>query len=309
MKSVAIEEFMKMMNLKLLYDGERSQIIFKTREVNRIGLQLTGFFDFFPPDHIQLFGLTEMSYMEQKRSVEERVAVFEHLMSYEIPCIIICHDVPCPPELMRAAHKWHRPVFFSPLNTSEVSNFAVNYLSRILAPRILTHGVLMEINGLGVLITGESGIGKSETALELIHRGHLLVADDAVEIYRSLGGRLIGEAPQTTRYFIELRGLGILNVRELYGVGRIRRAKALDMVIELERWDSTRTYDRIGLRNDTIEMLDVVLPRSIIPIMPGRNLAIILEIAARNVQVKTMGYDPIHELQQRIESSWDDWED
>ncbi|MEG0012891.1 MAG: HPr(Ser) kinase/phosphatase [Cellulosilyticaceae bacterium] len=270
-------------------------------DVNRPALQLAGFFDYFDPTRLQIIGKVEHTYLE-KMDEEERNKSIERFMSYkDIPCIILCREEIEPfPKMVECAEKYGIPLFKTDLSTTSLLAEANRWLHVELAPRISMHGVLVDIYGEGVLITGESGIGKSETALELVRRGHRLVADDAVEIKKVSATTLLGTAPEVIRHFIEVRGIGIVDIKQIFGVGSVKEMKNIDLVIKLELWDQKKQYDRLGLTNEYTNILDIDVVSHSIPIRPGRNIAIICETAAVNFRQKKMGYNAAEALNQRV---------
>ena len=288
-----IAEEMKLSPLNLSSDYETAVIT--TADINRPAMQLTGFYDYFDPARIQIIGRVETTYLETL-TLEQREKAFEDFMAYNIAALVICHE--CAPfeECLEAAKKYDRNVFITEQDTSEFSARLIDRLHRHLAPRITRHGVLVEVYGEGVLITGESGMGKSETALELVKRGHRLIADDAVEIKIIGRDSLVGSAPEMIRYYMELRGIGVINVRHIYGVGAVKPESSIDVVVHLEPWDDKKAYDRLGIINETENILGVDLPRVTIPVMPGRNLAVIMELAAMNNRQKKMGFNAAETL-------------
>ena len=267
-----------------------AETVLTTTDVNRPAMQLTGFYNYFDASRLQIIGRVESTYLDTLSS-EERRSCFERFMSYEIPALIICHNTPCMPECLEMARQFDRNLFITEQDTSDFQADVVDSLQSYLAPRTQIHGVLVEIYGEGVLLTGDSSIGKSETALELIKRGHRLVADDAVEIKRLGDSRLIGCAPEMIRYYMELRGIGIINVRHVYGVGAVKPQTDVDLVVRMEPWQEGKFYERLGLDEEFEEVLDVKLPLVTIPVSPGRNLAVILELAAMNNRQKKLGYN------------------
>lgn len=273
-------------------------------DVNRPALQLAGFFDYFDPTRLQIIGKVEHTYMQQMDDVE-RLQCIQRLMSYkEIPCIVLCREEIDPfPEMIECAEKNGIPLFKTEEATTSFLAEVNRWLHVELAPRISMHGVLVDIYGEGVLITGESGIGKSETALELVRRGHRLVADDAVEIKRVSGTTLLGSAPEVIRHFIEVRGIGIVDIKQIFGVGSVKQMKNIDLVVKLELWDQKKQYDRLGLTNEYIDILGINVVSHSIPIRPGRNLAIICETAAVNFRQKKMGYNAAEALNERVMSN------
>ena len=273
-------------------------------DVNRPALQLAGFYNYFDPNRLQILGRVESTYLELK-SDDERRQCFEELMKYDLSAMVVCHGARAFPECIEMAEKYDRNLFLTPEDTSDFMADVISSLHTHLAPRTTMHGVLVEVHGEGVLITGDSGIGKSETALELIKRGHKLVADDAVDIRRIGRDRLIGTAPELIRYYMELRGIGVVDVRHLYGVGAVKPEGDIDLVVSLEAWDDDKAYDRLGLTNETQEILGMTEPSFTIPVRPGRNLAVILELAAMNSRQKKMGYNAAETLAASVDYAVD----
>ena len=274
-------------------DYETKKIV--TYDVNRPAMQLAGFYNYFDPARIQIIGRVESTYLDTL-SDAERLAAFERFMQFDIAALVICHGVQPFPECMEMAEKYDRTVFITPEDTSEFQAGVISSLRRHLAPRTTVHGVLVEIYGEGVLLTGDSGIGKSETALELIKRGHRLIADDAVEIKKIGRDSLVGDAPEMIRYYMELRGIGVVNVRRIYGIGAVKPESGIDLVVHLEPWEEGKAYDRLGLTSENETILGVEIPRVTIPVRPGRNLAVILELAAMNNRQKKLGYNAAEAL-------------
>ena len=274
-------------------DYETKKIV--TYDVNRPAMQLAGFYNYFDPARIQIIGRVESTYLDTL-SDAERLAAFERFMQFDIAALVICHGVQPFPECMEMAEKYDRTVFITPEDTSEFQAGVISSLRRHLAPRTTVHGVLVEIYGEGVLLTGDSGIGKSETALELIKRGHRLIADDAVEIKKIGRDSLVGDAPEMIRYYMELRGIGVVNVRRIYGIGAVKPESGIDLVVHLEPWEEGKAYDRLGLTSESEIILGVEIPRVTIPVRPGRNLAVILELAAMNNRQKKLGYNAAEAL-------------
>ncbi len=270
-------------------------------EINRPALQLAGFFSDFDKDRIQLIGNVEYAYMYQNEMTsEQRHACFSRLMGYGVPCIIFCRNLEVSPGMKKLALEKGVPVFGSAMETTALVAELVRWLKVQLAPRISIHGVLVDVFGEGLLIMGESGIGKSEAALELIKRGHRLVSDDVVELRKVSDDTLLGTAPDVTKHLIELRGIGIIDVKALYGVQSVKETQSIDLVIMLEEWDKEREYDRLGLEDQYTEFLGNRVVCNNIPIRPGRNLAIICEAAAINYRQKKMGYNAAQELYNRV---------
>ena len=271
----------------------------QSADVNRPGLQLAGFFEYFGVDRIQLMGKVEMTYLENL-SYEDRYASLETFFKFQVPCIIIARGLEPFPEMIEIAKENNIPVFVTQEITSRFASKLNYFLNNELAPRVSKHGVLVELYGEGVLMLGESGVGKSETALELVKRWHRLVADDVVEVRKISNNTLIGTAPDIIRHFVEIRGIGILDVKNLYGVGSVKVSQSIDLIINMEIWDKNKNYDRLGLNQEYIEILGVSVPSLVIPVRPGRNLAIILEVAARNNRQKKMGYNAAEVLNKRV---------
>jgi HPr kinase/phosphorylase len=300
--SVTVNELVQHFKLEILTPTiDYSNRKITDSDVNRPALQLAGFFDYFDPTRLQIIGKVEHTYLE-RMSEEERNRKLERLMKYEdIPCIVICREEINPfPIMVKYAKQYGIPIFKTMLPTTTFLAEANKWLHVQLAPRISMHGVLVDIYGEGVLITGESGIGKSETALELVRRGHRLVADDAVIIKRISATTLLGCAPEVIRHFIEVRGIGIVDVKQIFGVGSVKQMKNIDLVIKLELWDQHKQYDRLGLNNEYTDILGIKVVCNTIPIRPGRNLAIICETAAINFRQKKMGYNAAQALNDRI---------
>ena len=269
--------------------------LIKTTDVNRPAMQLTGFYNYFDPHRIQIIGRVESTYLDTL-SPEQRLHSLEQFMQYDISALVICHGAQPFPECLEMAEKYDRNVFLTARDTSEFQADLITSLRTHLAPRITTHGVLVEIYGEGVLLMGDSGIGKSETALELIKRGHRLIADDAVDIKRINRDNLVGSAPELIRYYMELRGIGVINVRHIYGVGAVKPEGNIDLVVKMEHWEDGKAYDRLGLSSETHEILGITLPQVTIPVRPGRNLAVIMELAAMNNRQKKMGFNAAQTL-------------
>ena len=293
-ESVMLDKFASDLNLEIVYTG-RGVITLSSMSVERPGLQLAGSLNYFYSRRIMVLGLSEYEYI-RSFPMDERREKLSRLFAYgEIPCIILSRDLPASPELMEAVRTASCPLFRSPKVTTDLMSDLYIYLNRALAPSMTEHGVLMEVFGVGMLLTGKSGVGKSETAMELIKRGHRLIADDSV-IIKEIANELHGTAPEIIRYFMELRGIGIINVKSMYGSGSVLNEKKIELVIQLENWQQGKEYDRVGDTAAYAEYLGVKIPKLIIPVSPGRNLAIIIEVAARNFRLKSMGYDASQEL-------------
>ena len=291
LKTIVAEQGLTILHACSDYDTQ----MLTTADVNRPGLQLAGFYNYFDPRRLQIIGRVESTYLETF-SAEQRMSMFEEFMRHPIAGIVVCHGMDPFPECMEMAEKYDRNIFLTREDTSAFMSRTIASLTAYLAPRITRHGVLVEIFGEGVLIIGDSGVGKSETALELIKRGHRLVADDAVEIRRTDRTTLIGTAPEMIRYYMELRGIGVINAKQIYGVGAVKPDSRIDLVVSMEPWEDGRAYDRLGLGTDYYDILGVQIPMVTIPVRPGRNLAVILELAAMNNRQKNMGYNAAEAL-------------
>ncbi len=294
--SVSLKGVVKEQNLRVLRasrDYETARV--RTADVNRPALQLAGFYDYFDPKRLQLIGRVESTYLASLDQAQRREAL-ERFMRFDLMAIILCHGIDEMPELMETAEKYDRTVLCTNEDTSTFMADLISMLRNAMAPRQTIHGVLVEVYGEGLLITGDSGVGKSETALELIKRGHRLIADDAVEIRRVSREMLIGSAPELIRYYMELRGIGVINARHIFGVGAVKPETNVDLVVNFELWDDEKAYDRLGLETEHTSILGVDLPQYTVPVRPGRNLAVILELAAMNNRQKKMGYNAAEAL-------------
>ena len=300
---VKLEKLIEKMSLKnLTPDLDLTQSEIQVPDINRPALQLTGYFDHFDSDRVQIIGYVEYTYLETL-SDEKKKEMYTQLLSYGIPCIVYCRNLEPDETFLQMANEMKVPIFQSSKQTSAFTAEVIRWLNVELAPCISIHGVLVDVYGVGVLIMGESGIGKSEAALELINRGHRLVTDDVVEIRKVSDDTWVGKAPDITRHFIELRGIGIVDVKSLFGVQSVRETQTIDLVINMEEWDKNREYDRLGLKEESTEFLGNKVVCHSIPIRPGRNLAIIVESAAVNHRQKQMGYNAAEELYRRVQES------
>ncbi len=298
--SVSLEKIQKELALETVYmpeDGASRMIV--SAEVNRPGLSLAGCYEYFDNTRIQILGKGEYGYLEGKTS-EQKAAAAHALMARKPPLVLLARGLDVLPEIESACREFEVPLLRSPDATSTLMAALIAFLNVQLAPRITRHGVLVEVSGEGVLLVGDSGIGKSETAIELVKRGHRLIADDAVEIRRVSSKALVGSAPENIRHYIELRGIGIVNVRRIFGMGAVKMTEKIDMVIQMEPWDNDKAYDRMGLDNEYMDILGITVPMLTIPVKPGRNLAMIIEVAAMNNRQKKMGYNAAHELMQNL---------
>lgn len=303
MAAVTLERLIDKMHLKnFTPDIDLSDKKIKQPDINRPGMQLAGFFEHYETTRVQVMGFVEYCYMEQM-SEKRREEIYDQLIHEDIPAIIYCRDLEPDETFLKIANKKRVPIFNTSKATSTFSAEIIRWLNVKLAPCISIHGVLVDVYGEGVLITGESGIGKSEAALELIKRGHRLVSDDVVEIRRVSEETLIGSAPDITRHFIELRGIGIVDVKSLFGVSSVKETQSIDLVIRLEEWDKEKDYDRLGLEEEFTEYLGNKVVCHSIPIRPGRSLAIICESAAVNYRQKKMGYNAAQELYKRVQEN------
>ena len=301
--SIAVSAIVTEFKLEALYepdDIESRKII--CSDVNRPGLPLSGFFDCFDKRRIQLLGKAEHRYLSQL-SEADRLYRLEQFGAHMPPAIIITSSLSAFDEIIEACRTYKIPLYRTDATTSRFQSALIAFLSVALAPRITRHGVLVEVYGEGMLILGDSGIGKSETAIELVKRGHRLIADDAVEIKRVSEKTLVGSAPPIIKHFVELRGIGIVDVRRIFGMGAVKDTEKIDMVIKLEQWDKNKSYDRMGLESETTNILGIDITTTTIPVRPGRNLAIILEIAAMNNRQKKMGYNTAEEFSKRLAES------
>ncbi len=302
---VSLQHLTGEFKLEMLYqatDFEKIQII--VEDVNRPALQLTGFFEHFEPARLQVLGLVETTYLGGL-TPEQRLVTFDRLLSFRPPAVIIARGIEPYPECMAMARKHNITVLRTQETTSELVSSMIATLKHYLAPRLTRHGVLVEVHGEGMLLMGESGVGKSEAAIELVKRGHRLIADDAVEIQKEGAYRLSGSAPELIRHYIELRGIGVINVAKLFGMGAIKDSADIDIVVNLEAWKDNAAYDRLGIENEFTTILGVKIPMLTIPVKPGRNLAVILEVAAMNNRQKKMGYNAALEFTEQINKHFD----
>ena len=298
--SVPLKQVAEDFGLELLYTAsDYDQVRLIVSDVNRPGVELAGYFEHFEPMRLQVIGMVEHSFL-MKMTPDERYVAFDRFFNYRIPALIISRSLPAPPELLLMARKHNITIMSSPMPTAGLVSGLITALYGHLAPRVTRHGVLVEVYGEGLLLIGESGVGKSEAAVELVKRGHRLIADDAVEIRRLSPSVLEGSAPALIRHYVELRGIGVTNVAMLFGMGAIKEKTDVDLVIHIKQWSDGDTYDRLGLENQYEEILDVKVPAITIPVKPGRNLAVILEVAAMNNRQKKMGYNAAQEFTEQI---------
>ena len=285
------------------FDCNEMQIF--SNEVNRPGLNFVGDYDYYDEKRIQIIGNAEYGYLE-KMNEDVRIEVLDKFMAHKPPLVVVARSLTIIPEMLYAARKHGVFLMRTTESTSRFLAGIISFLNVELAPRITCHGVLVEVYGEGILILGESGVGKSEAAIELVKRGHRLIADDAVEIRRVSGKTLVGTSPENIRHFVELRGIGIINVRQIFGIGAVKVTEKIDMVINLEQWDNKKMYDRIGIENEKVDILGVTVDSLTLPVRPGRNLAVIIEVAAMSNRQKKMGYNAAEELMKQLGMVVDD---
>lgn len=298
--TVALSSLIDEFSLETIYMPYPANEILVTRsDINRPGLALSGFFNLFEPDRIQLVGNTEHEYLTTMNEDLRKTRTL-HFMERKPVAVIFTTDLPVFTEFLETALNFHVPILRTSSTTSAFTAALIASLSVSLAPRITRHGVLVEVYGEGILITGESGIGKSETAIELVKRGHRLIADDAVDIRKVSAKSLVGRAPESIRHYAELRGIGLIDIRRIFGMGAVKETEKIDLVVSLEQWDRNKFYDRMGLENEVCEILEIKIPQVTIPVCPGRNLAIIIEIAAMNNRQKRMGYNTAREFNNKF---------
>ena len=295
-----LKDFVQLSELEILHAGNDFDTVSLTvMDVNRPGLQILGFYNYFDPRRLQVIGKAEITYLNGLSS-EQRRKCFDDLFSYDIPALVLGRSMDCPEECLESAKQYGRTVLRTKETTANFTSHTIEHLNRVLAPCVTRHGVLLDIYGEGVMITGDSGVGKSEAAIELIMRGHRLVADDAVEI-RRISNELIGTAPEIIRHYIELRGIGVIDVRQLFGMRAIKVESKLDLIVHFEPWDNKKIYDRLGIENHFTEILNVHVPIVTIPVRPGRSLASIVEVAAMNNRHRSFGYNAAEELARRVD--------
>ena len=296
---IKFAQFTKELNLETIVATEKKSMDVRLADFNRPGMQLCNFYEYFAHHRPQVIGKVEMTYLESL-DAQARYDSLARYMSYDLPCIIVCWDMMPMTEMIELAEKNNIPLFKSQETTTKLCQQVVAFLNRELAPQVTMHAVLVDVFGIGVLITGDSGVGKSEAALELLKRGHRLCADDVVRIGRVSDDRLVGEAPESVRHFMEIRGIGIINIQKMYGVSAVIISKTIYLCIHMEKWDKNKEYDRLGLNEEYKNILDVKVPYSVLPVKPGRNVAIIIEVAARNLGLKRIGYSAAQELDERL---------
>ena len=298
--SISLRTLVEKLGLEIVYAStDYNSVRLTVEDVARPGLQLAGYFDHYEPMRLQVVGNVEMSYMS-KLSVQDRAVAYDRLFSYKFPALLIARNLEADAQCLAMAKKHNITILRSPAPTSTIVSTIISYLKGALAPRVTRHGVLVEVYGEGILLMGDSGIGKSEAAVELLKRGHRLIADDAVEIRKIDNDLLVGTAPELIRNYIELRGIGIINVAKLFGMGAVRTENEINLVVNIVPWKTQQVYDRLGLEEHYTEILGVKIPMHTIPITPGRNLAMILEVAAMNNRQKKLGYNSALEFTEQI---------
>lgn len=300
MIQVITKDVMEKFQLELVSGEEGIGRYISTSDISRPGLEMAGYFTHYPANRVQLLGKTELSFFEMLPK-EEKISRMKRLCSDETPAIIISRGLEVPPELVVASNENHVPVLVSNQTTTRFSSRLTNYLEGKLAPTTAMHGVLVDVYGIGVLIMGKSGVGKSETALELVKKGHRLVADDSVEIRQEGENMLIGNAPPLLEHLLEIRGIGIIDIMTLFGASAIRPYKRITLIVELENWDPERFYDRLGLDEEKMKIIDTEVTKLTIPIQPGRNVSVIIEVAAMNYRLKKMGVNAAEEFSRRLD--------
>jgi HPr kinase/phosphorylase len=303
--SCLLVDIVKELGIELLFPSkDYLSVKITSGDVHRPGLQLSGFFDYFDPTRLQLIGMMEIAYLESF-SPEERRVKLEALFSQKIPAVIACHGIVLPEEIFEIADKYDVTILATEMNTSDVASNIIRVAKRMLSPSVTRHGVLVEVYGMGLLILGESGVGKSETAIELLKRGHRLIADDAVEIKVADVNQVQGTSPELIRHYMELRGIGIIDVRQIFGIGSVKMRQTIHLVVNLEPWKDGFNYDRLGVNETKEQLLGVDVASLTIPVRPGRNLAVILEVAAMNQRLKLMGHNAALEFTNQINSHFD----
>lgn len=301
MGQVTAKQVMDIFELALVSGQEGLGRHIAISDISRPGLEMAGYFTHYPANRIQLLGKTELSFFALLEA-QERIDRMMKLCTDETPAIIVSHDMQVPVELIDASSKRHVPVFTTKMSTTRFSSLLTNFLESQLAPTTAVHGVLVDIYGVGVLITGKSGVGKSETALELVKKGHRLVADDCVEIHQEGENTLVGHPPKLIEHLLEIRGVGIIDIMTLFGASAVRTFKRISLVIDLELWDPDKTYDRLGLEEEKMRIIDTDLTKLTIPVRPGRNLSVIIEVATMNHRLKRMGVNAAEEFSKRLDS-------
>ena len=298
--TVELTKIIKEFSLEVVHEPDNmEEILICNNEVNRPSLQMAGFFDYFDNTRMQIIGRVETSYLGHL-SEEERASALERFFEKKVPCVVVTRGMEIPEVMHELAKKYNTPLLRCMVSTSRFISALIAFLNIELAPRMTTHGVLVEVYGEGVLLLGDSGVGKSETAVELVKRGHRLVADDAVELKRVSDKSILGSAPDIIRHFIELRGIGIIDVKNIFGIGAVKNTEKVDLIINLEIWQDKKQYDRLGLTTEYTDLLGINIPSITLPVKPGRNLAVVIEVAAINHRQKRMGYNAAEALNTRL---------
>lgn len=300
MNQVTVRDVMEKFDLQLVSGHEGIGRYITTSDISRPGLEMAGYFTHYPAERVQLLGKTELSFFEMLPA-EEKLDRMTRLCSQNTPAICISRGLEIPPELMKASEENHVPVLITKLTTTRFSSRLTNFLESKLAPKTAIHGVLVDVYGIGVLLMGKSGVGKSETALELVKKGHRLVADDCVEIRQESENLLIGSPPPLLEHLLEIRGIGIIDIMTLFGASAVRPYKRVTLIIELENWDSEKAYDRLGLDEEKMRIIDTDVTKLTIPVQPGRNVSVIIEVAAMNYRLKKMGVNAAEEFSRRLD--------
>ncbi|APZ49416.1 HPr kinase/phosphorylase [Jeotgalibaca sp. PTS2502] len=298
--SVTIQELVKTSTFKIIVGEEFLNKKITSTEIYRPGVELTGYFAFYPSWRVQLMGQTELSFIE-RMTPEERLVIMRRLCQKETPCFIISRNMEAPFELVKACQEAGIPLLQAQSKTTRVSSNVTNFLESRLAERVSMHGVLVDVFGMGVMITGDSGVGKSETALELIQKGHRLVADDRIDLYQHDEDTLMGESPPILRHLIEIRGIGIMDVMTLFGAGAVKQSNEVNLIVNLSLWAKDKKFERLGSTEEMVNILDVQVPKITVPVKTGRNLAIIVEMAAMNFRAKTMGYNAAETFERNLD--------
>ncbi len=298
-KRVSVDKFAIKFKMKRINNADDTQKYIGSNEINRMGLQLTGFFTSFAYERVQLIGNVEWMYLESLDEVTRSERI-EAVMKYDMPCVVFSRDLPVFEDFIRFGDQYGIPVYVTSKKTTAFASEIIKFVELELAERITMHGVLVDINGVGTLILGKSGVGKSETALELVKRGHTFIADDAIEIIKVSERKVIGTSPELIRNFMEIRGIGIVDISKLYGIGSVRETEQIDLIVQFDEWSKEKEYDRLGLDENFMEILGVKISILNIPVKPGRNLAVILEAAARNFSLKNMGFNAALELDTKL---------
>lgn len=298
-KKIAISRMVQDLGSEIVVRPKETDCFVDNSDINRPGIQLAGYYAHFPKERIQVMGNVEFSYLISMSEEKQREALDKYL-SYDIPALFVTRGMKPNPILVETAKKYDRYLLTNDMPTTKFISKVVNYINEMIAPTKVIHGVLVDVDGIGVLIRGDSGVGKSEAALELIRRGHRLIADDIVEIKKLEEGILIGRATEMSKNMMEIRGIGLLDIQSLFGIGAVKPSKVIDMVVYLENWKEEKYYDRLGLDTEYDRILDIPLQKNTIPVRPGRNIAIIIEIAARNFRQKIMGYNAAEAFNEKL---------